>query len=75
MSTTLTKALAGRLAKLREQRGMTDEMRAKATELLKLQRAMFPPKALPARITSQDPDRHPVNGRFLPQSDDGAPKE
>jgi hypothetical protein len=42
-----------RQVELVEGSSMTDEMRAKATELLKLQRAMFPPKAL-ARITSQD---------------------
>ncbi len=49
---------------------------AKATELLKLQRAMFPPKALPARITSQDSqhhdEHHPVNGRFVPNDDESA---
>jgi hypothetical protein len=55
---------------------MTDEMRQKATELLKLQRAMFPPKALPARIASQDSqhhdEHHPVNGRFVPNDDESA---
>ena len=54
--------------------GMTDEIRAKAMELLKLQRTMFP-KALPARITSQDSqhhdEHHPVTGRFVSNPEDG----
>jgi hypothetical protein len=55
---------------------MTDEMRQKAIELLKLQRAMYPPKALPARIASQDSqhhdEHHPMNGRFVPNPEDGS---
>jgi hypothetical protein len=56
--------------------GMTDEMRVKAMELLRLQRAMFTPKALPARLGSQDSshhdEHHPVNGRFVSNDDESA---
>jgi hypothetical protein len=54
--------------------GMSDEMCQKARELLAMQRTMFQ-RALPARFPSHDPDRHPMNGRFLPSSGDEAPKE
>jgi hypothetical protein len=50
--------------------GMSDEMRAKAAALLKLQRTMFPPKALPARITSHHDEHDPVNGRFVSNDDE-----
>jgi hypothetical protein len=52
--------------------GMTDEMRAKAAELLRLQRAMFP-RQLPARIgqdSSHHDEHHPINGRFVSTPDD-----
>jgi hypothetical protein len=47
--------------------GMTDEMRQKALELLRLQRGALQ-RQLPARLT--DPDRDATNGRFISHDDE-----
>jgi hypothetical protein len=47
--------------------GMTDEMRQKALELLRLQRGVLQ-RQLPARLT--DPDRDGTNGRFISNDDE-----
>jgi hypothetical protein len=48
---------------------MSDEMRAKATELLQLQRQAIQ-KSLPARFVDRHIEQHPVNGRLVRQNQD-----